>query len=100
VSREEIEHSSRDAEPNALQEAIQFLNTELADGPLPSTELSVRARAAGISPATLRRARSIMTITRKAAMEGGWVVELTHAKALIPTGGARQLRKLLGKLKP
>lgn len=46
-----------EGERTALDEAIEFLRTELARGPVPATEMLRRAKEDGISGATLRRAK-------------------------------------------
>jgi hypothetical protein len=45
-----------------LDEAIQFLQTCLADGPKPVQEVLVQAQEVGISNATLRRARQALGV--------------------------------------
>lgn len=47
----------------ALEEAVEFLRQELGDGPLSPADITKRAREAGISPSTLRRAREGQGIT-------------------------------------
>lgn len=52
-----------------LDEAVEFLRESLAGGPMPYTELESEATAAGISKATLRRARKRLGI--KSQKTGG-----------------------------
>jgi hypothetical protein len=47
-----------DAQPSKLEEAVDWLHVALGNGPRPGKELERAARAAGISDATLRRARA------------------------------------------
>ena len=58
-------------------EAVVFLIEELRSDPLPARELEARAKDAGISHSTLRRAKSELgIIVRKAGFDGGWVWSL------------------------
>lgn len=82
VTLADLEGASRGAEPTVLRAAIAFLNVELAAGPLAATELSERAKAAGITTGTLRRAKDAVTVAKKTGMDGGWVVELKTSKML------------------
>jgi putative DNA primase/helicase len=71
----------------ALAEAGDFLEALLADGPVPSKEVDAEAEEAGITKATLRRAKASLGITSyKDGMKGGWVWELP--KTLHPTEDA------------
>jgi len=66
-----------DEAASALDEAVEFLNDALASGQVLSKELEKEARAAGVSIATLRRARARLNVkASKSAMMGGWVLEL------------------------
>lgn len=59
------------------EEAIAFLLEELHPGALPARKLEARARDAGISNTTLRRAKKELgIIARKAGFDGGWVWSL------------------------
>lgn len=59
----------------ALEEAKEFLRQTLADGAKPAAEVESAAEAAGISRATLMRAKKDMQITSK--REGnGWTWKL------------------------
>lgn len=49
-------------ERSAVEEAVELLRAELAEGERPATEVETTARAAGLSPATLRRAREQLGI--------------------------------------
>ncbi len=64
-------------ERGAKAEAIDYLRDLLEDGPQPATKMKAQARAAGISDATLRRARTALKITpQKSSYDGGWTWEL------------------------
>lgn len=64
---------------NRLDAAVRFLRAELSDGPIPSCTLLARARDAGISEKTLRRALWALG-ARHRKLRGGrftpWVWEL------------------------
>lgn len=58
-------------------DAADFLREQLAHGPKPVREVEDEARAAGIRPATLKRARATMGVkARKSAFGGGWMLHL------------------------
>jgi len=68
----------------ALAEAEDFLHALLAEGPVPSKQLDAEAQEAGITKATLRRAKANLGIkSYKDGMKGGWFCALP--KALHPT---------------
>ena len=63
--------------PSALAEAADILRAILADGPRPAPAAQAEARAAGISPITLPRAREALGIRpRKDQFQGAWIWEL------------------------
>jgi hypothetical protein len=56
-----------------LSEAKGFLQHMLADGPMGATELMAEAKGAGISPASLKRAKQALGVqSEKAAGDGPW----------------------------
>jgi hypothetical protein len=66
-----------DDERSALEAAIDFLASELRDRPAAPKDLQLRARAAGIADATLRRAKERLgVVARKTGMRDGWVWQL------------------------
>jgi len=66
----------------ASRVAETFLREELADGPLGAAGIKQRAEEAGISAATLRRARERLGVTvGKSAMAGGWIWGLPKVAA-------------------
>jgi hypothetical protein len=74
---------------NARAEAEKFLRDLLAGGPVPAKEGEQDARALGIAPATLRRARKKLEIVAdKISMEEGWTWCLPPPKALNNPEGA------------
>jgi putative DNA primase/helicase len=61
----------------AVAEAEDFLQSLLADGPVPSKQLDAEAQEAGIAKSTLRRAKANLGIKpSKDGMKGGWVCSL------------------------
>jgi hypothetical protein len=61
----------------ALREAVHFLQTLLAAGPVSQKTIKADASANSISEKTLRRAKSKLgVVARKNGMEGGWTWEL------------------------
>ena len=72
-------HESKN-EPSALDDAVDFLLTELADGPRPSVEVKEAAAEAGISEKTLYRAKNKLEIgVSKAGYQGAWSWSLHDA---------------------
>jgi hypothetical protein len=64
----------------ALRDAKDFLKSELSNGPKPAKKIRLEARDAGISEATLRRARKALKIVvSKQGYGGGWVWSLPVA---------------------
>ena len=59
----------------ALADAEDFLQTLLADSPVPSKQVDAEAQEAGVARATLRRAKASLGIKPyKDGMSGGWSV--------------------------
>jgi len=55
------------------KDAIDWLESELSGGPVSATDLQKRARAAGHSWSTVKRAKSELSVeSRKTGMKGGW----------------------------
>ncbi|MHB8160593.1 MAG: AAA family ATPase [Thermoleophilia bacterium] len=66
-----------DTERGALEEAIEFLEDELAGGPVAVREIKRLAREAGISEKTLQRAKTARKVEgHKQGMHQGWIWEL------------------------
>jgi putative DNA primase/helicase len=80
---------SKEGRP-ALEEAKDFLQSHLAEGAVPASDVLAAAKAAGISPASLRRAKNDLGITpKKSGMAGEWRWMLPqHPKALKSTEDA------------
>lgn len=67
----------------AVEEAGAWLRQQLATGPVPVADLHDRARGAGFSPRTLRRAReSLAVVVQKVGMGRGWTWGLPGADPL------------------
>ena len=63
-------------------EATDFLVAELADGPVPATQIQKAAKSAGIGPWPLKQAkRKLKVKSSKAGMDSGWVWELPEGDA-------------------
>lgn len=72
--------SKVDEEKSARDNAADFLCEALKDGARPCKEIDAEAKEAGISIASLRRARSKLNVRSvKSAMHGGWMLQLTKA---------------------
>lgn len=72
---------------SALEEACEFLLTELHDGPVPAKTVQKNAREATISLQTLRRARKKVGVkTEKIGFENGWVWYLP-GRPKVPNSG-------------
>jgi len=70
-----------DAAP-AREAAEDFLRTVLAEKPLPVRQIESEAKEAGLSWATVKRAKDALGVrTSKAALDGGWVWALPHGGA-------------------
>lgn len=68
---------SAEGRRKAREVAQEFLRAQLAHGPVPSSEINERAKASGISRATLRRAeRDIGVISRPNGFGAKWTMEL------------------------
>jgi len=60
-----------DEDRNAVQEAVQVLQSVLADGPVPADDAKKEARKAGISERTIYRAKDILGVkSRKVSFTG------------------------------
>ena len=54
-------------------DAVDWLSSELSGGPVPAKNLQIRARDAGHSWTTVKRAKSELRVkSRKTGMRGGW----------------------------
>ena len=94
--------SRNDEEKNAVGNAVDFLRDALSQGQRPSKDIEAEAKEAGISNATLRRARGQLAVRSvKSAMSGGWVLELpkmlkthedAHQKSVSAFGEIERLR--------
>ena len=65
--------------PSALTEAKEFLQEELANGPVPQAEIKKRAQDADISEKTLRRAQKALRVIAaksKGNLTGNWMWEM------------------------
>ena len=72
--------SKVDEEKSARDNAADFLCEALKDGARPCKEIDAEAKEAGISNASLRRARGKLNIRSvKSAMHGGWTLQLSKA---------------------
>ncbi len=72
--------SKIDEEKSARDNAADFLCEALKDGARPSKEIDAEAKEAGISNASLRRARGKLNVRSvKSAMTGGWMLQLPKA---------------------
>lgn len=78
LTQREVFGQTPGPEPDAQDEAVEFLLSELADGPKSAKDVVADAKAAGVTEATLRRAKKRLQI-KPAAVRGddnkitGWV---------------------------
>jgi putative DNA primase/helicase len=81
LSADEILATESPDERGARAEAVEWLKQILADGPLPVTEVEREAKAAGITEATLRRARTLLAVKpRKRGFDEGWELALPQTE--------------------
>ena len=67
-----------ETDASSLGEAKRLLREILADGPVPQREVKEAAEAAGISMATVQRAKKALGVkTKKKGMKGPWMWSLT-----------------------
>ena len=60
-----------------MEEAAEFLQEALADGPQPSKNIQQQAAASGITHATLRRAQTRLGVVKRPGGFGeSWMLEL------------------------
>jgi hypothetical protein len=77
--------SARGPAPAAREAAVKWLSDVLAASPLPVAEIEAQAKAAGLSKATVRRAREEMgIIPRKRTFSGGWEWGLPEPQEVHP----------------
>jgi putative DNA primase/helicase len=62
-------------EASAIDEACEFLRSQLANGAVLTKTIESEAKAAGISKATLKRARSKVKV-KSASTKDGWTIQL------------------------
>jgi putative DNA primase/helicase len=67
-------------ERSEREEAVEFLQTILRDGPVESNIIKKEAKVADISDATLRRAKSQLGVQAVKLGAGGWVWKLKFSK--------------------
>jgi hypothetical protein len=79
VAADEVLNTRRGRSGSAtrLDDAEAFLKTTLANGPLPVRRIESEAKEAGLTMATVRRAKDALGAkTSKTALDKGWVWEL------------------------
>jgi putative DNA primase/helicase len=70
-------------------EAVEFLRVELAEGERSAKSIQEAAKAAGIGPGSLKRAkRTLGVVPRKSTFEGGWVWKLPEGDGAKGTASA------------
>lgn len=63
-------------EKSALAEAIEFLKESLEEYPMAAVQMKKDAHNAGISPSTLKRAKSVLGVNSKKESDGSWTWSL------------------------
>ena len=85
-------------EPRAIDRAVEWLQTELADGPRPSREVEKAAKDAGISRSSYDRARAELRVKSERRFEAGeahWYIYLAaRASATPPISDVEALESL------
>lgn len=82
-------------ERNATEEAMEWLKTQLSDGPRPAAQVQKEARAARIQEKPLRRARERLGITpKKGGFAGGWTWGLAGLAAQPARQDAQDARSI------
>jgi putative DNA primase/helicase len=79
TANEALEAEAEKRRGTSTQEAKEFLETRLADGPQPVKDLEEEAEANGISKRTLERARKRLGLKArkdKGQFKGGWTLDL------------------------
>lgn len=86
-----------DAEASALDDAVQFLRSELRDGPKPSKAIFREAREAGHSERTIRRAKGELQ-AESIKEKSGWVWALPVKVAKVANSANDSKPQTLGPL--
>jgi hypothetical protein len=68
--------NDKDGGSSAIDEAVHFLQQELASGPMPVKDAQKAARDAGISGPTLKRAKAKLGVKSEKTFSGHWVWQL------------------------
>lgn len=74
-----MRRTKRNTELAKLEQARAFLADVLQDGPVEAVEVQKAARMSGISEATLRRAKAVLSVCSQ-RVGGSWVCTLTKAQ--------------------
>jgi len=74
---DDLTGSGDDERRGALDDAVEFLGSVLADGPKPEREVSEAAKAAGLSASSIKRARKRLGV-RSIRERPGWVLSLPN----------------------
>jgi hypothetical protein len=75
-SSEGVDSSDKSVGSSAVDEAANFLRQVLAGGPILANEVKGAASAAGISLASIQRAKASLGVKSKKTFTGHWVWQL------------------------
>jgi len=83
ITADEAVAASNNEGASAMNEAMEFLREELAHGPQSTQDIKKAAASAGLSWATLRRAKETLEVrSSKAGITKGWAWELPRSEEL------------------
>ena len=78
---EALEPDADEEKTQAIDEAMDFLRSELKNGPVPASDIAKAARAAQISERTLKRAKAKVPVySGRREFSGGWFWSLDQLK--------------------
>jgi DNA polymerase III delta prime subunit len=99
LQRYELESESSGEDNSAIQEAMYFLSKTLEVIDIPAKDIYKQAEDAGISRASIKRAKKKLGIKcLKQGMNGGWVWSIFHEEVQNMTKGFIQKNEPLQKV--
>jgi putative DNA primase/helicase len=94
--------STAKKDPPRMTEAINFLRSQLKDGPCPTAEVEARAMERGISPATLRRARRDLGVLskKKTGKDNHYILLLPDSSECVDDPGEKKRAETSHRVPP